>query len=91
MDLLESSSSESCSGGFSKVTEKVQFPLTSASTANLLSFSLPKYLTPDSWCCYNSCVCNRALDPKAASCAGSLGVPTEPLLPALEHTALPGS
>lgn len=73
------------------MTEKVQLPLTSASTVNLLSFSLPKYLTTDSRCCYNSCICKRALDPKAASSGGSLGVPTGPLLPALEHTASPES
>lgn len=38
-----------------------------------------------------SCICKRALDPKAASSGDSLGVPTGPLLPALEHTAFPGS
>lgn len=88
MGLLESSSTE---GGFSEMIEKLQLPLISASAVNLLRFSLPKYLTPNSWCCYNSCICKRALDPKTASSEGSLGVPTGPLLPALEHTALPGS
>lgn len=73
------------------MTENLQLPLTSGSTVNLLIFSPPKYLTPDSWCSCTSCICRRALDPKAASSGGSLGVPTGPLLPALEHTALPES
>lgn len=73
------------------MTENLQLPLTSASAVNLLIFSPPKYLTPDSWCSCTSCICRRALDPKAASSGGSLGVPTGPLLPALEHTALTGS
>lgn len=90
LDLLESSSTDSCSGGFSEVTENLQLPLTSSSAVNLLIFSPPKYLTPYSWCCYNSCICKGTLDPKAASSGGSLGVPTGPLLPALEHIALPG-
>lgn len=88
MDLLESSSTDNCSRGFSEVTEKLQLQLTSASTVDLFSFSLPKYLIPDSWCCYNSCICKRTLDPKAAS---SVGAPTGALCPSLEHIVLPGS
>lgn len=53
-----------------------------------------KDLTPDSRCHYVStqkCVCKKAGDPKAAGSGDSLGVPTGPLLPALGHSALPGS
>lgn len=108
------SSTDRCVGGFSKVTKKLQLPLTSASVVNLLSFSPPspsgfsqiqnvqggalntfeKDLTPYSRCCYNSMqkrVHEKAGDPKAAGSGDSLGVPIRPLLPALEHRALPRS
>lgn len=77
-------------GDFQK-WQKLWLPLTSAPAVNLLSFSPPKYLTPDSWCCWSSCICKRALEPRAESSGGILGAPAGPLLPALGHSALPGS
>lgn len=56
--------------------------------------TLEKDLPPDSQCCNNSVrkgVHEKAGDPTAAGSGDSLGVPTESLLPALEHRGLPGS